>query len=232
MIQNILTDRPDRMTMKGKKTATNAASKILGAATRMFGRMGYRGASMEDVAQEAGVSKGLVHYHFHSKERLLIEAQRATFRQLHRRFAERATRGERGLQSAVDALDAMWTSVRELREGAPFVVETLSLSSQESSSLQKQLRSFYQESTGLLSDGIRQVFADELGSLAIPPERMSVVIRVLLEGLLVELAQAKTPADLAEVDQAYTDMRELFMRFVLAAPEVGEAPSEHVPLPW
>ena len=191
---------------------------------------------MEDVAQEAGVSKGLVHYHFHSKERLLIEAQRATFRQLHRRFSERATRGDRGLDAAVDALDAMWSSLRELREGAPFIVETLSLSSQEGS-LQKQLGSFYQESTALLADGIRQVFADELGSLAIPPARMAVVIRVLLEGLMVELAQAKTPADLAAVDQAYTDMRDLFKRFVLAAPEVADpAPagdlSEHLPLPW
>ena len=222
--------------MKKRNTASNAANRILSAATRMFGRMGYRGASMEDVAQEAGVSKGLVHYHFHSKERLLIEAQRATFRQLHRRFSERATRGDRGLDAAVDALDAMWTSVRELRDGAPFIVETLSLSSQEGS-LQKQLGSFYHESTALLADGIRQVFADELGSLAIPPARMAVVIRVLLEGLLVELTQAKTPADLAAVDQAYTDMRELFKRFVLAAPEAGgpatgEDPSEHLPLPW
>jgi AcrR family transcriptional regulator len=208
--------------------------RIVRAAARVIGQSGYDRASMGDVAREAGVSKGLLHYHFASKEDLLIEAQRAAFREMHLRFTERARRGEKGLEAALDALDAMWRTVRELRGGAPFIVETLTMATHDGL-LNRRLASFYAESTGLLEDAIRQVFADELDRLAISPDRMAVLIRVLLEGLTVELAQARTPEEAARVDQAYLDFRELFERFVLsgqslAAPaSVGVAP---MPLPW
>ena len=111
---------------KGKST-----SRIVRAAVRIFGKSGYRGASMTDVAEEAGVSKGLLHYHFHTKERLLIEAQRATFREIYRRFSERAQQGKQGLSAALEVLDHLWASIRELKDGAPLIVETLSLAGQK-----------------------------------------------------------------------------------------------------
>lgn len=43
---------------------------ILRAARRLFAENGFRGASIDDVARQAGVSKGLVLYHFKSKDRL------------------------------------------------------------------------------------------------------------------------------------------------------------------
>lgn len=208
--------------------------RILSSASRIFGRSGFRGASMGQVAAEAGVSKGLLHYHFRSKEHLLIEAQRATFRQIHRRFAERTSRGERGLGPALSAFDAMWQSLRDLRIAAPFIVETLSLSSQEGA-ISRKLETFYKESTALLEDGIEKVFTEELDSLTVPPERMAVLIRICLEGLIVELAQVRSEDDLAGVDQAYADIRELFQRFVLARtdqPELDPEALAAVPLPW
>ena len=80
---------------------------------------------MARVAEAAGVSKGLLHYHFHSKEHLLIEAIRAAFRQIYRRFDERYLRGERGLDAALEALhesDARMAAVlRVLALGATAV---------------------------------------------------------------------------------------------------------------
>ena len=208
--------------------------RILSSASRIFGRSGFRGASMGQVAQEAGVSKGLLHYHFHSKEHLLIEAQRATFRQIHKRFAERTSRGDRGLGPALSAFDAMWQSLRDLRSGAPFIIETLSLASQEGT-VSRRLEAFYKESTQLLEDGIEKVFTDELDQLTVPPERMAVLIRICLEGLIVELAQVRTEEDLAVIDQAYADIRELFQRFVLSRteqPDLDPDQAEMIPLPW
>jgi len=217
--------------MKKRDKAAKSVTKILIAATKIFGRAGYNETSMEEVAHEAGISKSMLKQHFHSKERLLIEAQRSTFRELHRRFSERASRGDRGLTSALDALDAMWRSIRDLREGAPFIVETLNLSCQEGP-IRKSLQSFYQESTNLLADGIRLVFAEDIDQLAIPPERMATIIRILLEGLIVELAQVKTDEDLANIDQAFADMRALFARFVIVKRIDSPSTEEGVPLPW
>jgi AcrR family transcriptional regulator len=217
---------------RGGKRET--VGRILGAARKAIGRSGFSGATLGAVAKEAGVSKGLLHYHFESKDHLLVETQRAFFRQLHERFTERASRGEGGLPSALDALDAMWDSVRELHGGAPFVVETLALSSHDSP-LGHKVSAFYDESTALLEDAIRLVFSEELDALAVPPERMAVLIRVLLEGLVVELARARDEEALARVDAAYQDFRALFERFVLAGkegPTVDLAALGPVPLPW
>ena len=212
---------------------------ILRAASKIFGQRGFRDTSVENVAKEAGMSEDEVQHHFHTKETLLLEAQKATFRELHRRIAERSKRGERGIGSALSALDSMWTSIRDLREGAPFVVETLSLSGKKGP-LRKQLRSFYQESTALLSDGIRLVFVDDVNTLPIPPDRLAVLLRILLEGLMVELAQVQNRSDLVEIDQAYSDFRKLFKDYIINSHPIEDpnAPfplddeTAEVPLPW
>ena len=76
-------------------------------------------------------------------------------------------------------------------------------------------------------------FSNELERLAIPPRRMANIIRVLLEGLLIELAQAHTEEELKNVDQCYADMRALFARFVLVEQEaLPDNPADGFPLPW
>ena len=92
---------------------------------------------------------------------------------------------------------------------------------------------FYRESTLLLEDGIRKVFAEQLSELVISPERMAVLIRVLLSGLVVEMAGATTDDELKELDQAYRDIRTLFGDFVVMSDdwEVDEH-TDSVPLPW
>lgn len=162
---------------------------------------------------------------------VFMDAQTAAYQQIYRRFTDRAKAGEGGLASAMEALDAMWQNVRQLRGGAPAIL--LTLSNQEVSERRQR---FYQESTDLLEDAIREVFKTDLGQLAVPPERMALLIRVVLEGLVVELAQAKTADDVARVDQAYADLRRLFEGFVImgdAAPTpVTELVLEPIPLPW
>jgi AcrR family transcriptional regulator len=59
---------------------------ILRAARRLFSEHGFRGVSIDDVAREARVSKGLVLYHFVSKDRLFAhvigEVKEELFRRL------------------------------------------------------------------------------------------------------------------------------------------------------
>jgi AcrR family transcriptional regulator len=48
-----------------------AAERILEAAARVLADQGATGLSMADVAAAAGVSKGLIHYHYRDKDALL-----------------------------------------------------------------------------------------------------------------------------------------------------------------
>lgn len=201
-------------TLEPDARGPRSVTRILDAAAKLFGREGYRGATMHAVARAAGVSKGLLHYHFQSKEHLLIEAQRATFRQIHRRIEERVSRGDTGMQTALDGLDAIWEAVREMRSWAPFMVETMSLTSQ-GGPIRPPIDEFYAESQGLLVQAMERVFVADLDGLMFPPERLARLVRITLHGLIVELAYAQDAADLARIDIAYRDLRTVFRQIAL-----------------
>jgi AcrR family transcriptional regulator len=44
--------------------------KILEAARRVFQRSGYSGARMQEIADEAGINKAMLHYYYRSKDNL------------------------------------------------------------------------------------------------------------------------------------------------------------------
>src|ERR1019366_9084852 len=46
--------------------------RLLEAAARVYARRGFNGATLEEVAAEAGFTKGAVYGHFGSKENLLL----------------------------------------------------------------------------------------------------------------------------------------------------------------
>jgi AcrR family transcriptional regulator len=53
-----------------RKAATRA--RLIAAAARVFARRGFDEATLDDVAEEAGYTKGAVYGHFGSKEKLLL----------------------------------------------------------------------------------------------------------------------------------------------------------------
>jgi len=55
--------------MNGNDTASTE-TRILEAAHRVFLRHGTAGARMQDIADEAGVNRALLHYYFRSKDKL------------------------------------------------------------------------------------------------------------------------------------------------------------------
>lgn len=55
--------------VKNKKDQTTE-QRILDAAKKVFVRKGMAGARMQDIADEAGINKALLHYYFRNKEKL------------------------------------------------------------------------------------------------------------------------------------------------------------------
>src|ERR687888_2458272 len=47
-------------------------AQLLAVARRAFGRSGFHGVSMDEVAKEAGVTKPILYDHFNSKEELYV----------------------------------------------------------------------------------------------------------------------------------------------------------------
>ncbi len=188
---------------------TRTVAKILHAAARLFGAEGYRGATMNGVAAAAGVSKSLLHYHFQSKEHLLIEAQRLTFRQVHSRIVDKVKSGDRGMNTALSGLDALWGALRDMHAWAPFMVETVALASQ-GGPIRDRLDEFYAENEQMLAHAIRDIFQEDTERLFVPPEQLTRLVRITMHGLVVELAYARTPEDIERIERSYQDLRRLF----------------------
>ena len=56
--------------MVKKKNDTGAEQRILAAARKIFTTKGMAGARMQEIADEAGINKALLHYYFRDKDKL------------------------------------------------------------------------------------------------------------------------------------------------------------------
>jgi AcrR family transcriptional regulator len=193
-----------------------ALGRILEAARDLVARSGLDRASLADIAAAANVDLGLLRYHFRSKDHLLIEAWRATFKRIHERFEERFDRGDAGLGTAMEALDALWAAVRDMSGWTPFMLQTMSAASRDPA-LRGRLADFNAEALTRVELGLMRSFSDDLHRLALPPDRLARAVRTGLYGLIVELAAARTDEERARVDQTYADVRGMLERVLLDA---------------
>jgi AcrR family transcriptional regulator len=64
--------RLDRRTRAARAEGREARDELLSASLRVFARRGYRDAGVDEIAAEAGYSKGALYWHFSGKEELLM----------------------------------------------------------------------------------------------------------------------------------------------------------------
>jgi AcrR family transcriptional regulator len=90
----------------------HARTRLLNAAVHVFGRKGYAGASVREIAERAGVTKPALYYHFGSKEGVLL----AILEQAQQQFADALARAVAGSGSAQDRLIEVCEAVYRLFE--------------------------------------------------------------------------------------------------------------------
>jgi AcrR family transcriptional regulator len=100
---------------KERELSGEKAQRIIDAMRESVATRGAAGSTFEHVAREAGVSRGLLHYYFGTKERLLVEVVR--------RDAEiRVARLDEPLAKAKtvdDVLDVLVANLTDLIENEP-----------------------------------------------------------------------------------------------------------------
>jgi AcrR family transcriptional regulator len=64
--------RLDRRTRAAREQGREARDELLDAALRVFARRGYRDAGVDEIAAEAGYSKGALYWHFPGKHELFV----------------------------------------------------------------------------------------------------------------------------------------------------------------
>jgi AcrR family transcriptional regulator len=146
-------ERPDRSpSRRGNRSSTR--ERLLQAADRLWSERGVRGASLEDIARDAAVTKPTLYYYFADKSGLFTEMVCSVLEQHGGglRTASRAASGarERLIAAIAYLIRARCSGPRLVREGGvPLTIDQLS---QTRSAF---FRHFFAPVQQILDDGVR-----------------------------------------------------------------------------
>jgi AcrR family transcriptional regulator len=100
---------------KERELSGDKAQRIVDAMRNSVAQRGAAGSTFEHVAREAGVSRGLLHYYFGTKERLLVEVVRRDAELRVARLDEMLDRAK----TVDDVLDVLVSSLTDMIENEP-----------------------------------------------------------------------------------------------------------------
>jgi AcrR family transcriptional regulator len=100
---------------KPRELSGDKAQRIVDAMRESVAKRGAAGSTFEHVAREAGVSRGLLHYYFGTKERLLVEVVRRDTEIRVARLDEPLAQAE----TVDDVIDVLVASLTDTIENEP-----------------------------------------------------------------------------------------------------------------
>jgi AcrR family transcriptional regulator len=169
-----------------RKLDGEKAQRIVEAMRTSVGIRGAAASTFDHVAREAGVSRGLLHYYFGSKERLLVEVVR------HDCEARIAETDE--LLREADSVDALVGAlVTQLQafledEPAPTTIYELLSASRHSDEIRGELAELYRRWRSHLADALRAKEQEGVVRLSADPEAVASILFALGDGLGLQLA--------------------------------------------
>jgi AcrR family transcriptional regulator len=168
----------------GAPLAGDKAARIVEAMRRSVATRGIAGSTFDHVAREAGVSRGLLHYYFQTKERLLLEVVRL----------ECEARGElldQAVANADDAdglIDGLVTAFREALGGTGDSFQTfyeLLLLGQRNDEVADELRELAGRTRQRLGEALRAGAAAGVFTLRADPTDFAGFLFVLADGMVI-----------------------------------------------
>ncbi|MEA2349463.1 MAG: hypothetical protein QOG86_404 [Thermoleophilaceae bacterium] len=195
-----------------RRLDSDKAKRIVAAMRASVARRGAAGSTFDHVAQEAGVSRGLLHYYFGSKERLLVEVVRHD-------ADERVRAIEARLRDA-DSLDAIvqalvWGLEQFVAEdaGSHAVIHELLSAARRNDEIREELAALYRRVRSEVAEILVEKEREGIVSLRADSEAVVAIFLALADGLEVQLTSDTEWPSSAAVDTAVT-----VARFLLGDP--------------
>jgi AcrR family transcriptional regulator len=188
-----------------RELASDKAARIVEAMRASVAMRGAAGSTFDHVAREAGVSRGLLHYYFGTKERLLVEVVRRECEVRQQRLEQAVA----GADSADDVIDVLVRSYEDyLADDSSLVVlffELLTLA-RRNEEIAAELAELERRMRQHLADALRVKHEAATLHLRADPDAVA--------GFLFALADGLTVRKLAEPD---LDMKPVMGLAVAAA---------------
>jgi len=169
-----------------KRLEGEKARRIIEAMRTSVGTRGAAGSTFDVVAREAGVSRGLLHYYFGSKEQLLVEVVR------HDCEVRIATMGARiaKASTADEIIAALVMGLEEFIEGepgSPAVIYELLSASRHSEDIRAELAELYRRWRADLADSLRTKEREGVVRLDADPDSVASMLFCLGDGFGIQV---------------------------------------------
>ncbi len=171
--------------MRYKKSEISAA-QIVHAAIRVLARQGYARTSLMDIAREAGMSKGAVHYHFPTKEALIQVVLETACDAVAKRTLAAWRSSDNPFESIRSSLMELW-QVRAERTDEALVVADLLAQSQYDEALRPKLAAYYRYAAAQVTETILPALEVAGIRSRVPVEVLPRLLLGLLDGLVMQV---------------------------------------------
>jgi AcrR family transcriptional regulator len=166
-----------------RELSGDKAARIVEAMRASVAARGIAGSTFDHVAGEAGVSRGLLHYYFGTKEQLLIEVVR-------READIRTERLEEAIEAASDAEDVLDALVRSFEDWlgdgpAPVMIYEMLTLAQRNEEIAAELALLGRRTRSHLGDALERKRAGGVLSLRVDPELAAMFLFALADGIVV-----------------------------------------------
>ncbi|MDH3654748.1 MAG: TetR/AcrR family transcriptional regulator [Myxococcales bacterium] len=162
-----------------------SSQQIIDAAIRVLARQGYAKTSLLEIAKEAGMSKGALHYHYPTKEALIHTVLETACNAVQARTMQAWSPSDNPFAALRKSLEELWATRAERSDEALVVADLLALSLSDES-LRPKLAEFYE----LGAEQIRAYLEQNLISLGLEPrislEILPRIVIGLLDGLVMQ----------------------------------------------
>jgi AcrR family transcriptional regulator len=169
-----------------KRLEGEKAQRIIEAMRTSVGTRGAAGSTFDHVAREAGVSRGLLHYYFGSKEKLLVEVVRHDCETRIAAMDERISRAG----SVDEIIAALVLGLEEFIEGepsSPAVIYELLSASRHSEEIRTELAELYRRWRADLADALRAKEREGVVRLEADPESVASMLFALGDGFGIQV---------------------------------------------
>jgi AcrR family transcriptional regulator len=167
-------------------TADDKVQQILQAARTVLGREGYSATTISQVAAEAGVSRGLLHYYFKSKEELLARVVRANVETSLGLVATMFASSSSADELAAGLTGALRSMLASAPEFFRIFFESWALARQ-SPVVATELRALYQHFREAMGAGLQELADRGIIAPSLPVAGLAAVVTALVDGLGLQL---------------------------------------------
>jgi AcrR family transcriptional regulator len=168
-----------------RKLEGDKAQRIIAAMRASVASRGAAASTFDHVAREAGVSRGLLHYYFGSKERLLVEVVRQDCDDRIRAMDERLT----GAGSADEVLQALVIVLQEFlgEPGSQAVIYEMLSASRHSDEIRAELAELYRRFREHMAKALREKEREGVVMFQSEPEAVASMLLALGDGFGIQV---------------------------------------------